>query len=67
MKRRAKPTPPPQPRSVRLTKHYRLPPNEKRITLEKSPWTAPEGVRVADEKALVCRGGEVIEWKVMTP
>jgi dihydroorotase len=48
-------------------KHYRLPPNEERIVLEKISWTAPEEVRVEgpDEKALVYRGGEVIEWKVV--
>jgi dihydroorotase len=54
--------------SLNGPKHYRLPPNEERITLEKSPWTAPEEVKVEgpDEKALVYRGGETIEWKVVT-
>ena len=46
-----------------------LPPAAERgtITLEKSPWTAPEEVKVdgPDEKALVYRGGETIEWKVV--
>jgi len=30
-------------------------------------WTAPEEIKVAgtDEKALVYRGGETIEWKVV--
>jgi dihydroorotase len=53
--------------SLNGAKHYRLPPNEKRITLEKSPWTAPTEVAVEgpDEKALVYRGGETIEWKVI--
>ena len=53
--------------SLNGPKHYRLPPNEERITLEKSPWTAPEEVKVEgpDEKALVYRGGETIEWKVV--
>jgi dihydroorotase len=48
-------------------KHYRLPPNEGRITLEKISWTAPQEVTVEgpDEKALVYRGGEAIEWKVV--
>ena len=47
--------------------HYRLPPNEDTITLEKSSWTAPEEVRVEgpDERALVYRGGETIEWRVV--
>ena len=54
--------------SLNGPKHYRLPPNEERITLEKSPWTAPEEVKVEgpDEKALIYRGGETIEWKVVT-
>jgi dihydroorotase len=47
--------------------HYKMPPNEERITLEKSPWTAPEEVKVAgpDERAIVYRGGETIEWRVV--
>jgi dihydroorotase len=53
--------------SLNGPRHYRLPPNEERITLEKIPWTAPEEVKVEgpDEKALVYRGGDVIEWKVV--
>jgi dihydroorotase len=48
-------------------KHYRLPPNKDTITLERTPWTAPEDVKVdgPDERALVHRGGETIEWKVV--
>jgi dihydroorotase len=54
--------------SLNGPKHYKLPPNEERITLEKSPWTAPEEVKVAgpDERALVYRGGETIEWRVVS-
>jgi dihydroorotase len=53
--------------SLNGPKHYRLAPNADMITLEKSPWTAPEEIKVdgPDEKALVYRGGETIEWKVM--
>ena len=53
--------------SLNGPKHYRMPPNEDKITLEKTPWTAPEEVKVAgpDERALVYRGGETIEWKVV--
>jgi dihydroorotase len=53
--------------SLNGPKHYRLPPNEERITLEKTPWAAPEEVKVtgADERALIWRGGETIEWKVV--
>ena len=37
------------------------------ITLEKSSWTAPEEVKVEgpDERALVYRGGETIDWRVV--
>jgi dihydroorotase len=53
--------------SLNGPKHYRMPPNEECITLEKTPWTAPEEVKVAgpDERAIVYRGGETIEWKVV--
>jgi dihydroorotase len=53
--------------SLNGPKHYRLPPNEDSIALEKSPWTAPMEVKVPgpDERALVYRGGETIEWKVV--
>ena len=53
--------------SLNGPKHYRLPPNEDKIVLEKSPWTAPVEVKVAgpDERTLVYRGGETIEWKVV--
>jgi dihydroorotase len=53
--------------SLNGPRHYKLPPNEATITLEKSPWTAPEEVKVdgPDEKALVYRGGETIEWRVV--
>ncbi len=53
--------------SLNGPKHYKMPPNEERITLEKSPWTAPEEVKVAgpDERAIVYRGGETIEWRVV--
>ncbi len=55
--------------SLNGPEHYRLPPNEDLITLEKSPWTAPVEVKVpgADERALVYRGGEIIEWRVIPP
>jgi dihydroorotase len=54
--------------SLNGPKHYRLPPNEETITLEKTSWTAPEEVKVEgpDEKALVYRGGETIAWKVVS-
>jgi dihydroorotase len=54
--------------SLNGPKHYHLPPNEETITLERSPWTAPEEVKVdgPDERALVYRGGETIEWRVVS-
>ena len=53
--------------SLNGPKHYRLPPNEDKIMLEKSPWTASAEVKVPgpDERALIWRGGETIEWKVV--
>jgi dihydroorotase len=49
-------------------RHYGLAPNSDTITLERSSWTAPEEIEVEgpDERALVFRGGEVIEWKVVS-
>jgi dihydroorotase len=49
-------------------KHYRMPPNEATITLEKTPWMAPDEVKVAgpDERALIYRGGETIAWKIVS-
>jgi dihydroorotase len=54
--------------SLNGPKHYNLPPNEETITLERSPWTAPEEVKVdgPDDRALVYRGGETIEWRVVS-
>ncbi len=53
--------------SLNGPKHYRLPVNEGTITLEKTSWTAPEDVKVegADERALIYRGGETIDWRVV--
>ena len=53
--------------SLNGPKHYRLPPNEETITLERSPWTAPQEIKVdgPDERALVYRGGESIQWRVV--
>jgi dihydroorotase len=54
--------------SLNGPKHYHLPPNEETITLERSPWTVPEEVKVdgPDERALIYRGGETIEWRVVS-
>jgi len=54
--------------SLNGPRHYRLAPNEDTITLEKSAWTVPPEVEVEgpDERALIYRGGETIEWKVVS-
>jgi len=53
--------------SLNGPKHYGLAPNGETLTLEQRTWTAPEEVRVdgPDERALVYRGGETIEWRVV--
>jgi dihydroorotase len=53
--------------SLNGARHYRLPVNAATITLEKTSWTAPQEVKVEgpDERALVYRGGETIEWRVV--
>jgi dihydroorotase len=53
--------------SINGATFYKLPVNTDTITLEKSPWTAPHDVRVdgSDERAVVYRGGETIEWRVV--
>jgi dihydroorotase len=54
--------------SINGANHYKLPVNIETITLEKSPWVAPEEIKVdgPDARAIVYRGGETIEWKVAT-
>ena len=54
--------------SINGANHYKLPVNTQTITLEKSPWMAPEEIKVdgPDARAIVYRGGETIEWKVAT-
>jgi dihydroorotase len=53
--------------SLNGPKHYRLAPNADTITLERAEWTAPEDIKVdgPEERALVHRGGETIQWKVV--
>jgi dihydroorotase len=53
--------------SLNGPKHYGLPANTTTITLARSPWTAPEAIMVegADERVLIYRGGETIEWQVV--
>lgn len=53
--------------SLNGARHYGMEPNTATITLEKTPWTAPEDVKVEgpEERALVYRGGETIPWRVV--
>jgi dihydroorotase len=53
--------------SVNGPTFYKLPVNDETITLAKSPWVAPQEVNVdgPEERAIVYRGGETIEWKVV--
>lgn len=53
--------------SLNGPKHYGLPANSDTITLEDRSWTAPEEMAVEgpDECALIYRGGETIEWRVV--
>jgi dihydroorotase len=53
--------------SLNGPKHYRLPPNEGTIALERSPWTAPEEVAVEgpEGRVLVYHGGETMAWRVV--
>jgi dihydroorotase len=55
--------------SLNGPKHYGLPANTETITLERTPWSAPEEVKIdgPEERALIHRGGERIEWKVVGP
>jgi dihydroorotase len=47
--------------------HYGLKPNDETVTLERRPWVAPEEIKVAgpDERALIYRGGETLQWQVV--
>jgi dihydroorotase len=53
--------------SLNGPRHYGLAPNAETITLERVAWTAPESMAVEgpDERALISRGGEQIEWRVV--
>jgi dihydroorotase len=53
--------------SLNGPRHYGLEPNAQTLTLERTTWTAPEEVLIdgPEKKALVFRGGEVIEWQAI--
>ncbi len=52
--------------SLNGPRHYKLPPNEETITLERAEWIVPEEIKVEgpDERALIYRGGETLNWRV---
>ena len=53
--------------SLNGPRHYGMAPNTGTITLERTPWQAPEEVRVEgpEERALIHRGGETLPWRVV--
>jgi dihydroorotase len=53
--------------SLNGPRHYRLPANSETISLERFAWIAPEEIRIdgPEERALVHRGGETMQWKVV--
>jgi len=53
--------------SLNGPRHYGMTPNTGTITLERTPWQAPEEVRVEgpEERALIHRGGETLPWRVV--
>jgi dihydroorotase len=52
--------------SLHGPRFYRLPPNEERITLSKTPWTVPDSYPFADGERLVpLRAGESLAWRVV--
>jgi dihydroorotase len=54
--------------SLNGPKHYGLQPNDETITLERKPWVVPEDIRVEgpEERALIYRGGETLQWQVVS-
>ena len=43
---------------------YRLPRNRDKITLIKSPWTAPDSYRFGSSRVIPLRAGEAIAWRL---
>jgi dihydroorotase len=44
---------------------YQMPRNTDTITLQKSPWTAPETMRFGDDIIVPLRAGETLNWKLL--
>ena len=55
--------------SLNGPKHYGLQPNDETITLERKSWVVPEDIKVLgpEENALIYRGGETLQWQVVSP
>ena len=43
---------------------YRLPPNERRVTLHRAPWTVPEQVGDGELAIATFRAGETLRWQL---
>jgi len=43
---------------------YRLPPNDGKVTLERTSWTVPAELPFADTSIVPLNGGEVMHWKL---
>lgn len=43
---------------------YRLPPNDSKVTLERTSWTVPAELPFADSTIVPLNGGEVMNWKL---
>ncbi len=54
--------------SLNGPKHYGLQPNDETITLERKSWVVPEDIKIEgpEERALIYRGGETLQWQVVS-
>jgi dihydroorotase len=43
---------------------YRLPPNERRVTLRREPWTVPERIGDGADAVAPFRAGETLKWRL---
>jgi dihydroorotase len=50
--------------SLNGPKFYRLPVNERRVTLRREPWTAPQSVGEGDLAVQPFRAGETLRWRL---
>ena len=54
--------------SLNGPKHYDLQPSDETITLERRFWVVPEDIKIEgpEERALIYRGGETLQWQVVS-